>query len=140
VLSMRVMLAAILAAAILTACDSLKNSLFVSDAAAHARNDFLNGVKSYESGSYAKAEELLRDALRDGLISHYDQLKAHKYLAFISCSSSREMSCRSEFRMAFIIDPAFKLESEEEGNPYWGPVYRGVKSEFVHPNTNNPRP
>ncbi|MGO8755475.1 MAG: TssQ family T6SS-associated lipoprotein [Gallionellaceae bacterium] len=132
------MLIATLAAVLLCACGGLRNALVANGNAEHARRDLQKGVKSYESGDYAKAEKFLKDALKDGLINRDDQLIAHKYLAFINCSSTQEKLCRSEFREAFKIDPAFKLQPEEAGNPIWAPVYLDIKSEFVHSNTNSP--
>jgi hypothetical protein len=60
-----------------------------------------------------------------------DQARAHKYLAFITCVSGREKSCRDEFRKAFDADPSFNLAAAEVGHPIWGPVFRSVKADVA---------
>jgi tetratricopeptide (TPR) repeat protein len=87
------------------------------------------GVVSYEDGEYKTAAKQLQIALDIGLDAKRDQAKAHKYLAFISCVSGREKSCRDEFRKALDADPKFDLDPAEAGHPIWGPVFRSVKSE-----------
>jgi Tfp pilus assembly protein PilF len=85
------------------------------------------GIRSYEDGKYGEAAKTLQGALDAGLNAG-DQVKAHKYLAFIHCASSREKQCRDEFRKALDINPAFELEPAEAGHPTWGPVFRSVKA------------
>jgi Tfp pilus assembly protein PilF len=87
------------------------------------------GVNSYEDGEYKTAAKQLRTALDLGLESKRDQAKAHKYLAFITCVSGREKSCRDEFRKALDADPKFELAPAEAGHPIWGPVLRSIKAE-----------
>ncbi len=87
------------------------------------------GVRSYEDGEYKTAAKQLQSALDLGLDAKRDQAKAHKYLAFITCVSGRERSCRDEFRKALDADPKFELEPAEAGNPTWGPVLRSIKAE-----------
>ncbi|MBI2295732.1 MAG: TssQ family T6SS-associated lipoprotein [Betaproteobacteria bacterium] len=69
----------------------------------------------------------LQSALDAGL-GKSDQVKAHKHLAFIHCSSGREPRCRDEFRKALAADPGFDLDPAEAGHPTWGPVFRSVKA------------
>ncbi len=88
--------------------------------------DLAAGIRSYENGSYNDASRQLQGAIDAGL-GRSDQVKAHKYLAFIHCSSGRERQCRDEFRQALAIDPDFDLEPAEVGHPTWGPVFRSVK-------------
>lgn len=85
------------------------------------------GIRLYENGRYPQATTSLQSALNAGL-SDADQVTANKYLAFISCVSSRERQCRAYFRRALEIDPSFELEPAEAGHPMWGPVFRGVKT------------
>mgnify|MGYP001549986536 CR=1 FL=1 len=66
-------------------------------------------------------------ALPSGLRTE-DQIKAHKYLAFIDCVSGRQPQCREEFRKALDIDPNLELQPNEAGHPTWGPVFRSVKA------------
>lgn len=88
--------------------------------------DLQAGIARYEDGHYAAAQSRLRSALAAGL-TPAEAVRAHKYLAFIHCASKREQLCRSEFKRALLIDPAFQLNAAESGHPIWGPVFRDVK-------------
>jgi Tfp pilus assembly protein PilF len=90
--------------------------------------DLANGIKQYEEANYSEAARLLQSSLNQGLGTG-DQVKAHKYLAFIHCVSGRDRRCRDEFRAALKIDPSFELAANEAGHPIWGPVFRTVKSQ-----------
>jgi Tfp pilus assembly protein PilF len=85
------------------------------------------GIRQYEDGKYPEAAESLNAALYQGL-SSADRVKAHKYLAFIHCVSSRPAACREQFRRALAIDPNLELSAAEAGHPIWGPVFRAVKA------------
>lgn len=84
------------------------------------------GIHNYEDGKYDDAAKALQGALDLGL-DKSDQVRAHKYLAFIHCASAREKQCREEFKKALDIDPSFELKPAEAGHPIWGPVFRSVK-------------
>lgn len=98
-----------------------------------AEQELVKGFKSYEDGDYKSAARQLQAALNFGLAGRAEQVKAHKYLAFINCVSSRIAACRDEFRKAFALDPQFELEPAEAGHPIWGPVFRAVKAEAAKP-------
>lgn len=115
----RIML--VLTALLLGACNT---ALLQQD---HASQDLVAGEKSYEEGNYTAAAEFLQDALKDGLHSKSQQVRAYKYLAFIHCVTGHEKQCRDEFKKALEIDPSFDLKPAEAGHPIWGPVFRGVK-------------
>ena len=125
-----VMAAAI--AAILLGCDSAPikaiqqefKNLFQPKGEA----DLASGIKQYEDGNYSAAARLLQSSLDQGL-GRNDQVRAHKYLAFIHCVSGRERRCRDEFRAALKIDPSFELAANEAGHPIWGPAFRSAKGE-----------
>jgi Tfp pilus assembly protein PilF len=104
------------------AADSLK-SVFQSK----GQRELSSGIQNYEDGKYSEASKALHSALGSGLNSS-DQVKAHKYLAFIHCTSGREKQCRDEFRKVLDIDPALELEPAESGHPIWGPVFRSLKA------------
>ena len=87
------------------------------------------GINSYEDGEYKTSARQLKTALDLGLESTRNQVRAHKYLAFITCVSGREKSCREEFRRALDADPNFELAPAEAGHPIWGPALRSVKTE-----------
>ena len=85
-----------------------------------------DGMRAYDEGQYATAEQALRQALAQGLASARDRANAHKLLAFIQCTSDRVAACEADFRAARAADPAFVLGRAEAGHPLWGPVYRRV--------------
>ncbi len=82
------------------------------------------GIKLYQSGQYGNAETQLKLALQQGLSIGVDRANAHKYLAFIYCTSKREALCSAAFKHARQADPSFALSKAEAGHPMWGPVYR----------------
>jgi Tfp pilus assembly protein PilF len=82
------------------------------------------GIRAYDDGQYAAAETQLGKALASGLDAARDRAAAHKYLAFIYCTSNRAKQCEAAFRAARQADPAFALSKSEAGHPLWGPVYR----------------
>ncbi|HUP08477.1 MAG TPA: TssQ family T6SS-associated lipoprotein [Caldimonas sp.] len=86
----------------------------------------LAGWRSYDDGQYPQAEVQLNTALTAGLASPRDRAAAHKYLAFIACTSDRAAQCEAEFRRARAADPAFVLTRSEAGHPVWGPVYKRI--------------
>lgn len=91
-----------------------------------AERTLYDGLRAYEDGQYAAAEQSLRQALSHALASARDRATAHKLLAFIQCTSGRLAECEAEFRAARLADPAFALNRAEAGHPQWGPVYRKV--------------
>ena len=94
-----------------------------------ADQEFELGVKSYDDGDYKGAARHLQAAVNFGLPAAADRATAHKYLAFVACTSNQSRVCRDEFRKAFAADPAFDLTAAEAGHPIWGPVFRAVKAE-----------
>jgi Tfp pilus assembly protein PilF len=91
-----------------------------------AERALLAGLRAYEDGQYVEAERELQRALAAGLTSAKDRATAHKHLAFIYCTSTRETACGKAFRDALAAEPAFTLSKAEAGHPLWGPVYRRV--------------
>jgi Tfp pilus assembly protein PilF len=91
-----------------------------------AEKALLSGIRFYDDGQYAEAEKQLHAALRLNLTSSKDRAAAHKYLAFIYCTSSRHSQCEASFRAAMQADPTFALSKSEAGHPLWGPVYKRV--------------
>jgi hypothetical protein len=96
-------------------------------ASSKGEQELERAMTSYEEGAYKTAARQFQVALDFGLEPKADQVTAHKYLAFISCVSGREKSCRDEFRKALEVDPSFELAPAEVGHPIWGPVFRSVK-------------
>jgi Tfp pilus assembly protein PilF len=91
-----------------------------------AERALLDGIRAYDDGRYAPAEQALNQALALGLKSARDRATAHKLLAFITCTSEREADCRAQFRQARAADAGFALSRSEAGHPLWGPVYRST--------------
>ena len=85
------------------------------------------GIRAYEDGEHVYAAKLLQVSLDTGLRGASNRVRAHKYLAFIHCASSRMQQCRDEFRKALEIDPSFDLRDDEAGHPIWGPAFRSLK-------------
>ena len=92
-----------------------------------AEKALLAGLRAYEDAQYPLAEKQLGLALASGLASPRDRAAAHKYLAFIYCTSNRVKACETEFRAAREADPAFALSKSEAGHPQWGPVYQRMR-------------
>jgi hypothetical protein len=86
------------------------------------------GIRAYEDGELAYSAKLLQAGLDAGLRYKSDRVRAHKYLAFIHCASSRLPQCRDEFKKALDLDSSFDLRENEAGHPIWGPVFRSVKT------------
>ena len=125
-LTLRLTLLLILATALAAGCQSGPFKDFGT--ARNAGNSYLEeGVLNYEEGNYRVARRRLQFALEEGL-SRPDRVKAHKYLAFISCVSSQQLTCREEFTIALELDPKFELAPAESGHPIWGPMFRSVKA------------
>jgi Tfp pilus assembly protein PilF len=85
-----------------------------------------NGLRAYEDGQYPEAEKQFNAALQTTLASPKDAAAAHKYLAFIYCTSNRAKDCEAAFRAARAADASFALSRSEQGHPAWGPVYKRV--------------
>lgn len=89
-----------------------------------------DGVKAYRGGQYRRAELQLKAALKAGLQAPGDLSSAHKYLAFIYCTSQRSALCAAAFKNAKAADPAFALTKAEAGHPMWARTYKralGIK-------------
>jgi Tfp pilus assembly protein PilF len=84
-------------------------------------------LKQYEDGYYEESAKSLQEAINLG-VPEKQRANAHKHLAFIHCSSSRERECRDEFRKALAADPALDLAPAEAGHPIWGPIFRSLKA------------
>jgi Tfp pilus assembly protein PilF len=127
---MKILLApALLCASLLSACVAPPPAQpgLLDVAERPAEKALLAGMRAYDDAQYPAAERLLKQAQKDGLASPRDRAAAHKYLAFIYCTSERVPACEAEFRAARADDPAFALTKSEAGHPQWGPVYQRVR-------------
>lgn len=84
-------------------------------------------LKHYEDGYYEESAKKLQEAIDLG-VPDKQRANAHKHLAFIHCSWSRERECRDEFRKALAADPALDLAPAEAGHPVWGPIFRSLRA------------
>ena len=92
-----------------------------------AEKALMAGLRAYEDAQYAEAQQHFNLALSLRLTSPKDRAAAHKYLAFIYCTSHRQSECEAQFRAARLADPAFTLDKSEAGHPSWGEVYKRVR-------------
>jgi hypothetical protein len=92
------------------------------------RSQLQAGIEAYDNGRHRDAAKLIRAALATDLLPA-EQVEAHKYLAFIECSSNRRSQCRDQFRRALAIDPTLELTAAEAGHPVWGPIFRSLKQQ-----------
>ena len=96
-----VLLTATLVAALLSACAQAPQappSGLMEVAERPAEKALLAGIRAYDDAQYPEAEKQLAQALKAGLTSARDRAAAHKYLAFIYCTSKRSSECEAAFR------------------------------------------
>lgn len=98
-------------------------------ASGKAEASLSQGIHAYENGDYKTSQKELQAALALGLIHRGDQIRAHKYLAFIACASAQRDSCKSHFLRILAMNPRFNLTKAEVGHPVWGEVFREAKAE-----------
>jgi Tfp pilus assembly protein PilF len=124
----RLFLAAFIA--LLTGCISTPtktNTPATVEQGSKGRSTLAAGIDEYVAGNYAAATKSLNTALDQGLDTK-EQVKAHKYLAFIDCISGKTLACRDHFSKALDIEPTMELEPAEAGHPTWGPVFKNLKA------------
>jgi Tfp pilus assembly protein PilF len=117
-------------AGLLTGCVAPPAQVSLTELSARpAEKALLSGMRAYEDAQYPEAEKLLTEALAAGFTVKKDATLAHKYLAFIYCTSARMEDCKQAFLAARAADPSFSLTKKEIGHPQWGPVYKQVFGE-----------
>lgn len=99
-----------------------------STSATPAQQKLAEGIKEYEAGRYKESLDALQAAAKAGLPGKADELRAHKYAAFVYCLTQRTKQCRAEFKQLFAKDPLFELLPSETGHPAWASVYRSEKA------------
>ncbi len=123
-------LAALSLGALLAGCAAPPAQVGLSDLSARpGEKALLAGIRAYEEAQYADAEKSLTEGLAAGFTVKKDASLAHKYLAFIYCTSARTEECKQAFLAARAADPNFSLTKKEVGHPQWGPVYKQVIGE-----------
>jgi len=89
-----------------------------------------DGMSKYDGGDFENAFRILQSALKEGLDSKADQLKAVKHSAFSLCLAEKFTPCRNEFMKLFDIDANFDLSPAEAGHPSWTRTYAGAKQRW----------
>ena len=94
---------------------------------AKAEGMLSDGLVKYDSGEYAVANTLLEGALREGLRTKEDQVKAMKHIAFTLCLEGKYPACRAAFVKIYDVDPHFDLTPAEAGHPSWSKTFASAK-------------
>ena len=101
-------------------------SLVPLDKAEQALQD---GMAKYDAGDYAEAQKLLESAVKLGLKSKADQVKALKHNAFTLCLADKWSLCRAAFVRIYDVDPEFDLTPAEAGHPSWTKTFAQAKAQ-----------
>jgi tetratricopeptide (TPR) repeat protein len=102
-------------------------TLAASAQATPSQQKLAEGIREYEAGRYKEALDALQAALKGGLPLQANEIRAHKYAAFVYCLTQRSKQCRSEFQQIFKLDPNFEMLPSETGHPAWANIYRTEK-------------
>ena len=86
------------------------------------------GMVKYDAGDYTAAHKLFEDALKEGLKSKSDQIRAMKHQAFSTCLLGSYTKCRGEFVKIYDLDPDFDLTPAEAGHPSWTKTFATAKA------------
>lgn len=95
---------------------------------AKAEQMLSDGMVKYDGGDYPAAFTLLTNALKEGLKSKDDQVRAMKHVAFTLCLENKFRECRAEFLKIYEVDPKFDLTPAEAGHPSWTRTFAGAKA------------
>lgn len=93
-----------------------------------AQNKLADGIRQYDDGRYKEALDLFQGAIKTGFANRADEIRAHKYSAYVYCLTKRTALCRGEFRKIFSIDPGFEMLPSESGHPAWASIYQKEKA------------
>ena len=90
-----------------------------------------DGMVKYDSGEYPAAQALYQSALKEGLKSKEDQVRAMKFTAFTLCLTEKFGPCRAEFVKIYDVDPRFDLTPAEAGHPSWTRTFASAKAQAL---------
>lgn len=96
--------------------------------ASSGQGKLVEGIRQYEDGLYNEALVSFQAALSSGLQVKADEIRAHKYSAYVYCMTERAALCRATFRKIFTLDPDFQMLPSESGHPAWSSIYRKEKA------------
>ncbi len=84
-----------------------------------------DAMTAYGARQYERARELFQKVVKEKPPKS-NLIKAHKHLAFIYGIHKNPGESKREFIKAFELDPDFKLDKAEQGNPFWGPAFENA--------------
>jgi len=90
-----------------------------------------DGMVKYDAGDYPAAHALYQSALKEGLKSTEDQVRAMKYTAFTLCLTEKYPQCRAEFVKIYDVNPKFDLTPAEAGHPSWTRTFASAKAQAL---------
>ena len=96
---------------------------------AKAEQMLADGLVKYDAGDYPAAHTLINGALKEGLKSKDDQVRAMKITAFMLCLENKVRECRTEFVKIYDVDPKFDLTPAEAGHPSWSRTFAAAKAQ-----------
>jgi hypothetical protein len=96
---------------------------------AKAEQMLSDGMVKYDAGDYPAAHTLLVSALKEGLKSKDDQVRAMKHVAFTLCLEGKHPACRAEFVRIYDVDANFDLAPAEAGHPSWAKTFAAAKAQ-----------
>jgi len=88
-----------------------------------------DGMVKYDAGDYPAANTLYASALKEGLKSKEDQVRAMKQMAFTLCLMEKFRECRAEFVKIYDVEPKFDLTPAEAGHPSWTKTFAAAKAQ-----------
>ncbi len=96
---------------------------------AKAEQMLADGLVKYDAGDYPAAHTLLVGAVKEGLKSKDDQVRAMKVSAFTLCLENKLRECRAEFVKIYDVEPKFDLTPAEAGHPSWSKTFAAAKAQ-----------
>ena len=96
---------------------------------AKAEQMLSEGMVKYDSGDYPASHTLLEGALKEGLKSKEDQVRAMKHVAFTLCLENKITPCRAAFVKIYEVDANFDLTPAEAGHPSWTRTFAAAKAQ-----------
>lgn len=88
-----------------------------------------DGLVKYDAGEFAASRMLLEGALKEGLATKEDKVRAMKTIAFTLCLDGKYHDCRNAFIKIYDVDPAFDLSPAEAGHPSWTKTFAAAKAQ-----------
>ncbi|HEX4331475.1 MAG TPA: TssQ family T6SS-associated lipoprotein [Usitatibacter sp.] len=88
-----------------------------------------DGMVKYDAGEYPPARTLLEGALKEGLSTKENRVRAMKTIAFTLCLEKKFRECRTEFIRIYDVDPDFDLAPAEAGHPSWTHTFAHAKAD-----------